>query len=77
MAKVARLTNVGKEIGPGSYDPKPIDNRKSPTNMAIDKSTRAEHFLINNNNETHVGPQAYNIKQEVDRSIKNPTIARG
>jgi hypothetical protein len=44
--------------------------------MAVDRTVRAEHF-IKSTTERQVGPGAYQPKREVDRSLKNPTIARG
>jgi len=48
VAKVARLTNDGSTVGPGSYDPKHGHERAHPRgspNMAVDRTVRAEHFI--------------------------------
>lgn len=78
MAKVARLTNDGSGVGPGSYNPKAVFSKarvKGAPAMATDKTMRGEHF-IRNTPALKVGPGSYTINHEIDRSIKNPTIAR-
>ena len=79
VAKVARLTNDGRAVGPGSYDPKHAHERGNPRgspNMAIDRTVRADLWEAKGT-ERQVGPGAYHAQREVDRTIKNPTIARG
>ena len=79
VAKVARLTNDGRGVGPGSYDPKHAHERGNPRgspNMAIDRTVRADLWEAKGT-ERQVGPGAYHAQREVDRTIKNPTIARG
>lgn len=70
VAKVARLTNDGREVGPGSYDPRYVENKvvKGSPNMGIDKTKRSDHF--SNNSKLQIGPGSYNIKPEIDRKIK-------
>ena len=78
VAKVARLTNDGRAVGPGSYDPKHAYERghRGSPNMAVDRTVRANHF-VRNATERQVGPGAYHPIPEVDRSLKTNTIARG
>jgi len=44
--------------------------------MAVDRTVRKDHF-VRNATERQVGPGAYHPVQEVDRSLKTNTIARG
>jgi hypothetical protein len=76
---VARLTNDGSAVGPGSYDPKHGYERGNPRgspNMAVDRTVRGD-LVVRNATERQVGPGAYNPMKGVGSSLKNPTIARG
>lgn len=78
VAKVARLTNDGSGVGPGSYNPKAKYSQarvKGAPAMATDKTMRGDHF-VKSTAALKVGPGSYSIKHEIDRSIQNPTIAR-
>jgi hypothetical protein len=74
VAKIAKLEATGQQLGPGSYDPNKKDKMRSP-DMAIDRTRRLNNFE-KNMTETRVGPGSYGIYSEVERPIKNQTIAR-
>ena len=79
VAKVARLTDDGSTVGPGSYNVARAYKANSPSakgaDWSINKTRRVDHF-VRNGTEAEVGPGAYHISKYVDRSIKNPTIPR-
>lgn len=79
VAKVARLTDDGSSVGPGSYNVATAFKANSPSgrgaDWSINKTKRVDHF-VRNRTEAEVGPGAYHISKYVDRSIQNPTIPR-
>ena len=80
VAKVARLTNDGSALGPGSYNIAESSRhlQKSPkgsVNWVNSKSKRDEHFIKTFTQRT-VGPGSYQNNQQINRSINNPTIPR-
>jgi hypothetical protein len=80
VARVARLTNDGSGLGPGSYN---VDQSSKAVSQsprgaikwANSKSVRQEHF-VKTYTQSHVGPGSYSAKQAINRSIENPTIPR-
>lgn len=80
VAKVARLTNDGSSLGPGSYN---VDQSskfvsQSPRGTIKwqnSKSKRQEHF-VKTFTQKNVGPGSYNSKKDMNRTIENPTIPR-
>jgi len=79
VAKVARLTDDGSSVGPGSYNVDRAFKANSPSakgaDWSINRTRRQDHF-VRNRTEAEVGPGAYHISKYVDRSIQNPTIPR-
>lgn len=81
LARVARLTNDGSNVGPASYN---VDksfkalNHSSPkvaNNYAIDNSRRMQNTVPCSTNE-QIGPGAYKIELKYDKGIDRPTVAR-
>ena len=80
VAKVARLTDDGSTVGPGSYNVAKAFKANSPSakganDWSINRTRRQDHF-IGRGTGNDVGPGAYHISKYVDRSIQNPTIPR-
>ena len=80
VAKVARLTNDGSNVGPGAYNTIEAHKAQSPSPRHVErwknnKSTRPDIFISKNTTED-VGPASYNINMSPDRAIRNPTIPR-
>lgn len=76
IAKVARLTNEGKEIGPGSYNvhESELKNKKGSPNMGVDNTMRSNPFA--NTSTSGVGPGSYQVSIDIDRKIRTQTIPR-
>ena len=80
VAKVARLTNDGSTLGPGSYN---IDQSsralaqspKGAIKWTHSRSQRDEHFVKSFTDKV-VGPGSYENAHKIDRKIQNPTIPR-
>ena len=76
MAKVARLTNDGRAVGPGSYDIKGTINTSPRTVDYRSDKTRRPEIFVKSQTQKQVGPGSYHASNLIDRSIKNPTIPR-
>lgn len=81
VAKVARLTNDGSSIGPGSYNVDEASKtiKSSPrggVKWSNQKSHRMKEHFIKTTTDLSVGPGAYQTTRSIDRSIPNPTIPR-
>ena len=80
MAKVARLTNDGSSLGPGSYN---VDQSskfvsaspKGAIKWQNSKSKRQDHFT-KTFTQKNVGPGSYNSKININRTIESSTIPR-
>lgn len=64
VAKVARLTDDGSAVGPGSYNVERAYKANSPqtkgADWSINKSQRKDHF-VRNQTQSEVGPGAYHV----------------
>lgn len=81
VARVARLTNDGSTIGPGSYnlDKSSRAIQQSPRGgikWAHQKSKKINDNFTKGSTGNTVGPGAYENRRRPDRSIPNPTIPR-
>lgn len=80
VAKVARLTEDGGAVGPGSYNLEMAHKASMPSPKGIDnwlknKTKRRNHFTQSTTGK-ELGPGTYAIERAIDRSIHNPTIPR-
>lgn len=80
VSKVARLTNDGSALGPGSYN---VDSSskvvssspRGAIKWANSTSTRRDHFT-KTHNQRDVGPGSYQPNKTAKTAIANPTIPR-
>lgn len=80
VARVARLTNDGSTLGPGSYN---VDQSskvisaspRGAIKWSNSKSVRQDYFT-KTFTQKNVGPGSYNVKKGLNRTIENPTIPR-
>lgn len=80
VARVARLTNDGSSLGPGSYNIDQsikaiISSPKGAIKWSNQKTKRQENF-VKTFTQSDVGPGAYFVNKDFNRSINNPTIPR-
>jgi len=80
VSKVARLTNDGSALGPGSYNVDSSSKVIAPSprgavKWSNSKTARRDHFT-KTHNQMNVGPGSYQPNKTSKTVIANPTIPR-
>lgn len=78
VAKVARLTSNGEDVGPASYNPVKVETNyaKPAPIMKLDRSARGQSHLAGTATESGIGPGSYENTFTIDRSTKNGSFPR-